>query len=77
MQKALTQVEVCNEFVGITASMRLCNTAFFEMLQQCRAIGNTASNLTGPRFEPHTSRFKDERVTARPTGRTLHNYSTL
>ena len=27
------------------------------------------SDLTGPRFEPQTSRSRDERVTARPTGR--------
>ena len=39
------------------------------MLQRWRAVGNTVSDLTGPRFEPRTSRSKDERVTARPTGR--------
>ena len=32
-------------------------------------IRNTVSDLTGPRFEPLTSRSRDERVTARPTGR--------
>ena len=26
------------------------------------------SDLTGPRFEPQTSRSRDERFTARPTG---------
>ena len=31
------------------------------------AVGNTVSHLTGPRFEPRTSRSRDERVTARPT----------
>ena len=31
-------------------------------LQRWYAIGNTASNLAGPRFEPQTSRFGDERV---------------
>ena len=44
------------------------NTAHFEMLQRWRAVGNTVSDLTGPRFEPQIFRFKDERVTARPTG---------
>ena len=46
------------------------NTApFEEMSQRWRAVGNTVSDLTGPRFEPQTSRSRDERVTARPTGR--------
>ena len=39
------------------------------MLQRWRAVGNTVSDLTGPRFEPQTPRSRDERVTARPTGR--------
>ena len=42
------------------------NTASFkEMLQRWRAIGNTVSDLTGPRFEAQTSRSRDARVTAR------------
>ena len=32
-----------------------------------RAVGNTASNLTGPRFETQTSRSRDDHVTARST----------
>ena len=28
-----------------------------------RAVGNTVSDLTGPRFEAQTSRSRDERVT--------------
>ena len=28
-----------------------------------RAVGNTVSDLTGPRFESQISRFRDERVT--------------
>ena len=54
--------EACNE-------LGPGNTAHFEMLQRWRAVGNTVSDLTGPRFEPQIFRFKDERVTARPTGR--------
>ena len=54
----------------MSASLRPGNTApFEEMLQRWRAVGNTVSDLTGPRFEPQTSRSRDERVTARPTGR--------
>ena len=50
------------------------NTApFEEMLQPWRVVGNTVSNLTGPRFEPQTSRSRDERVTTRPTGRSPSN----
>ena len=64
-------MQACNEFAGpISASLRPGNTApFEEMSQRWRAIGNTVSDLTGPRFEPQTSRSRDERVTARPTGR--------
>ena len=39
------------------------------MSQRWRAVANTVSDLTGPKFEPRTSRSRDERVTARPTGR--------
>ena len=39
------------------------------MLQRWRAVGNTVSDLTGPGFEPRTSRPKDKRANARPTGR--------
>ena len=51
------------------------NTApFEEMSQRWRAVGNTVSDLTGPRFERQTSRSRDERVTARPIGRYLKQY---
>ena len=61
----------CNELTGpISASLHPGNTVpFEEMPQRWRAVGNTVSDLTPPRFEPQTSRSKDERVTARPTGR--------
>ena len=32
------------------------------MSQWWRAVGNTVSDLTGPRFEPQTSRTRKERV---------------
>ena len=59
--------EACNEFAGpFSASLSAANTASFkETLQRWRAVGITGPNLTGLRFEPLTSRFKDERVTAR------------
>ena len=45
-----------------SASLRVGNTASFEeMSQRWPAVGNTVSNLTGPRFKPQTSRFRDER----------------
>ena len=37
------------------------------MLQQWQAVGNIMSDLTSPRFEPQTSPYGDERVTARTT----------
>ena len=49
-----------------------CTASFEEMLQRWRAIDNTVSDLIGLRFEPLTSRSRGERVTARPTGRSLH-----
>ena len=60
--------EACNEFAGpISVSLRPGNTALFEeMLQRWRAVGNTAPNLTGPRFESETFRSIDKRVTDRP-----------
>ena len=39
------------------------------MSQQRRIFGNSVSDLTGPSFEPQTSRSREERFTARPTGR--------
>ena len=57
----------------MSVSLRPGNTAHFkEMLQGLQAIGNTAvSDLTGPRFEPQTSRSRDKRVNAQPTGWSL------
>ena len=59
--------EECNEFTGpISASLRPRNTApLEEMLLQWRAVGNTVSDLTGPRYKPQTSRSRDEHVTYR------------
>ena len=63
---SLYYAEACNEFAGpIFASLRLGNTApFEEMLQRWRAVGNTVSDLTSPRFEPQTYCSTDKRVTA-------------
>ena len=68
---SLNYAEACNELAGpISASLCPGNTGPAEkMLQRWRAVGNTVSDLTGPRFEPQTSGSRDERVTARPTGR--------
>ena len=46
-------------------SLRPGSTASFEeMLQQWRAVADTTSDLSGPRFEPQISLSTDERVTA-------------
>ena len=67
---SLYYAESCNKLARpISAPLLPGNAASFkEMFQRWRAVGNTVSNLTGPRFEPHTSRFRDERVTTRTTG---------
>ena len=50
---SLQHAKVCNKIAGpVSASLRPGNIASFkEMSQQRQAVGNTASNLTGPRFE--------------------------
>ena len=54
----------------ILAALRQSNTApIEEMSQRWRVVGNTVFNLTGPRFEPQTSRSRYERVATRSTGR--------
>ena len=54
------------------------NRALFEeKLQRWRAVSNTVSDLTGPRFEPQTSRLRDERVIARLTGWLLQIFQKL
>ena len=46
-------------------SWHLGNTdPFKEVLQWWPAIGNTMSDLTGPRFEPRSSHPRDKCVTA-------------
>ena len=42
---------------------------FEEVSQQWRAVINSVSDLTDKRFESPSSHSKDERVTARPTGK--------
>ena len=37
------------------------NATPFEMLLRWRAAGKTMSDSTGPKFEPQTSHFRDER----------------
>ena len=66
---SLYYAKACYEFAGLSSLLLLPgNTApFREMLQQWRAIGNTASDLTSSRFEPQTSCFRDEHVAPRPT----------
>ena len=61
-----TPMEVCNEFARpISASLRPGKTASFEdMLQRRRAVSNTVSNTTGPRFERQISRSRDESIIA-------------
>ena len=48
------------------------NTASFDgRLPRWGAVSSAVFDLIGPRFEPQTYRFRDECVTARPTGRFL------
>ena len=67
----LYYAKACNEFAGpISASFRPGNTPpLEETLQRWRAVDNTVSNLTGPRFEHQTFCSRNERVTTPLTGR--------
>ena len=68
----LNYAKECNKFAGpISSSLRPGNNTARskEISQRWRAISNVVSDLTGLRFEPQTSRSRDERVTVRPTGR--------
>ena len=47
------------------------HSSFRKVSQRWRAVGNTVSDLTGPRFEIRTSRSRDSLATARPSGRCL------
>ena len=53
------------------SSSRHCASPLVETLLRWRAVGNTVSDLTGPRFEPQTSRSRNKRVTARPVSQLL------
>ena len=66
----------CITLKGVTSlGAHLCvvapgNTApIEEILQWWRAVGDTMSDLNDSRLEPRIFRSRDERVTARPTGR--------
>ena len=58
----------CNELAGPT-SESVCPWTAQLFLKKWRAVCETVSDLTGPRFEPLTSRSRDNYVIARPTGR--------
>ena len=74
--RCITPKRVTNLLAQSPASLRPGTTApFEEMSQRWRVVGNTLSELTDPRFEPQTSRSRDESVTDRPTGR--RNFSKL
>ena len=58
----LYYAKACKVLAGpISASLHSGNTASFkEMSQRWLAVGNTVYDLTRPRFEPQTSRSRDE-----------------
>ena len=68
---SLYYAEECNKLAGlVSASLRAGSTGLFEEIsQRWQAIGSNVLDLTDPRFEPQTSRSRDERVIARPAGR--------
>ena len=57
----LSFIVLNNFFANMSVKKKLCLTN--------QKPYRTSLDLTGPRFEPQTSRSRDERVTARPTGR--------
>ena len=64
--------------MALRVTLLLGNTAPFEvMLQWWRVVGNTVLDFTGPRFEPQTSRSRDERVSARQKPLIMAKYEFL
>ena len=55
------------ELTASTASASTSLDPFEEMSLRWKAVGNTVFDLTGPRFEPYTSRSRYERVRYRST----------
>ena len=54
------------------------NAAPFEEMTQLRqAVRNSVSDLTGRRFEPHTSRSRDVRVIAQPQNKQCSTKSKI
>ena len=51
--------------------------SFEEMLQRWRAVGNTVSDMTDPKFESQTSRFRNQCVTAGPAFMMNQNFSLI
>ena len=64
-----TRCNTPNRATSLSTSLRPGTQLFEEMSQRWLTVGNTVSDLTGPRFEPQTSLSRGERTTARPTGR--------
>ena len=66
---SLYYAEACNKLAGPnSASLRPGTTTSFEkMLLRLRVVGNTVTDLIGPRFGPQTPRSRDGRITALPT----------
>ena len=63
---SLYYAEACSKWAGpISAPLRTGNTAAFEEMSRWRDCWH-CNDLTGPRFEPQTSRFRNECVPARP-----------
>ena len=62
--------EVCYELTGpIFVSLRMQAIQLKKKILLLRqVVGNTVSDLTGPRLEPHISRSRYECFTARPAG---------
>ena len=66
---SLYYAEACKEFVGpISASHCSCKQHSSFQRNAAAASSRCLFDSTGARFEPRISHFKDERVTARPTG---------
>ena len=69
---SLYYAEACNEFAEPISLRRHCGQATQLLSNKCCSGDEplaTLSDLTNPRFEPQTSRSRDEHVTARVTGR--------
>ena len=69
-------IRVCEAYLRVILVEPELHSFFRRNVAAVASRCNTASNLTGLRFETQTSRYRDARVTTRPTGQFDQKHTT-